>query len=95
MKNDNKEDYGFLDKFFIYLKEIVLDLSYTQKLLLLLSLFNIVIYELYGTLSIGKHNSYLGRSGRDVYTDEEFFLWIGITLVLIIGVIIFKSKKDK
>ena len=94
MKNDNKEDYGFLDKFFIYLKEIVLDLSYTQKLLLLLSLFNIVIYELYGTLSIGKHNPYIGSS-RDVYTDEEFFLWIGITLVLIIGVIIFKSKKDK
>ena len=93
MKNDNKEDYGFLDKFFIYLKEIVLDLSYTQKLLLLLSLFNIVIYELYGSLSIGHNNSL--RSSRDVYTDEEFYLWIGITLVLIIGVIIFKSKKDK
>jgi hypothetical protein len=78
-----------MKRIFIYLKDI--NLNVTQKILLLLSLINIVLLPVYGSMWLGQNKT--GGWSNQNPSDDEMFLCIGVTLVLIVGVIMFKSKK--
>ena len=93
-----------MKKILIYLKDV--NLNITQKIFLILFLLNQPLYFLYIELWLGQTKTYVssgrGRTNEikgQIYenynrgTDEEIFLWIGVSIILLIGVFLFKSKK--
>ena len=88
------------------MKKLLIDLNITQKVLLFLSLINLCLFPLYKNLWIGQSKTTANWGGDDFsillgygpnpynnFTDEEIFLWIGLTIVLLIGVLLFNKKK--
>ena len=87
------------------MRKFFTDLNITQKIFLFLFLLNQPLYYLYIELWLGQLETRIG-TGRvrseikgQIYpnynkgTEEEIFLWIGVSIILLIGVFLFKSKK--
>ena len=67
------------------LKKLIDNLNNTQKTLLILFILNPFLGGLYQTIK---------GSGWDL-DDDELLIMIGVSLALLVGVFLFKSKNDK
>ena len=87
------------------MKKFFTKLNITQKIFLFLCFLNQPLYYFYGELWLGETKTRVG-SGRgntiegEVYenynyvNDDEVFLWIGVSIVLLIGFFLFKSNQE-
>ena len=92
----------------IFKKLLSIKVNAVQKILLFSSMLNLALYPLYGNMWLAQSKTYetggRGVRGRpdterivhaanNSYTDEELFLWIAVTVVLLLGIFLFKSKR--
>ena len=75
------------------LKKIIDNLNNTQKILLVLFILNPFLSGLYQTIDPTKTRG-RGRSTH-IFNDDELLIMIGVSLALLVGVFLFKSKNDK
>ena len=88
------------------MKKFFTNLNIIQKIFLFLCFLNQPLYYLYGELWLGQSKTRIGSGDRgtdtikgEVYenynhfNEEEEFLWIGISIILLIGFFLFKSKQ--
>ena len=88
------------------MRKFFTDLNITQRIFLFLFLLNQPLYYLYIELWLGQLKTRIGSSRSrteiqgQIYpnynegTKEEIFLWIGVSIILLIGVFLFKSKNE-
>ena len=97
-----------MKRILIYLKDV--NLNITQKIFLFLFLANQPLYYLYIDLCLGEKKTYLSSDlekelfgipegtimeNSNSVDDNEIFLWIGVSIILLIGLFLFKSKNDE
>ena len=90
------------------MRELFTNLNITQRIFLFLFLLNQPLYYLYIELWLGQNKTQVSSNleeellGIPVGTiitntnyvdDKEIFLWISVSIILLIGVFLFKSKK--
>jgi hypothetical protein len=86
------------------MRKFFTDLNITQRIFLFLFLLNQPLYYLYIELWLGQLKTRIGSSRIEIQgkiypnynegTVEEIFLWIGVSIILLIGVFLFKSKNE-
>jgi|TARA_B110000003_G_C16571540_1_gene504481 hypothetical protein len=89
------------------MKKFFTKLNITQKIFLFLFFLNQPLYYFYGKLWLDQSKTRIGSGGRrsneikgEVYEnynqfkDEEIFLWIGVSIILLIGFFLFKSNQE-
>ena len=68
------------------------ELNIIQKIFLFLFLLNQPLYVLYEEQWIG-HSSASITYKSQYLSDEEMILWVGVSIVLLFSIFIFKSKR--
>ena len=87
------------------MKKFFTNLNIIQKIFLFLFFLNQPLYYFYGKLWLQQSRTYIGdgRGNRikgqvyenyNHFKDDEIFLWIGVSIILLIGFFLFKSKQE-
>ena len=89
------------------MKKFFTKLNITQKVFLFLCFLNQPLYYFYGKLWLDQSKTRIGSGGRrsneikgEVYENNNWFnedevvLWIGVSIILLIGFFLFKSKQE-